>query len=150
MALVKQHDVRHVSLSEKINADGFRQWHEYELARSFGYLGLGVLSLIAGLALMEGVFDIFATAERWARLVLCFALLCVTGWAWRRFINILLAAEDLSRQAVCQNCQRYGQITALDERSNESRTQRLITCQCKKCQHVWRLAYHLQSSHVSD
>lgn len=145
---MRQDSIQHISLSEKINTDGFRQWHEYELARSFGYLGLGVLSLIAGLALMEGVFEIQRLAERGIKLLACFCLLCVTGWAWFRFINILLTAEDLSRQAVCDNCHRYGQITVLDERSNESLTQRIMTCQCNKCQHQWRLAYTLQSRDV--
>ena len=31
------------TLADQINSNGFRSWHEYELTRSFGYLGLGVI-----------------------------------------------------------------------------------------------------------
>lgn len=133
-----------MGLAEKINTTGFRQWHEYELTRSFGYLGLGVLSLVAALSLLEGVLGPGTGFGRWASVIGCFALLCVTGWAWLRFITILIIAESMSRQAVCSNCKRYGAIRIVDERSTPDLTERLLVCECKKCHHRWQASYALQ------
>ena len=131
-------------VAEKINQSGFRRWHEYELARSFGYLALGVLSLVAALALLEGVLNPSVGFGRWMNLAGCFALLCVTGWAWLQFISILILAESVSRQAVCAQCKRYGSIRIFDERSSPDLSERLLGCECKKCGHRWQASYALQ------
>lgn len=132
------------TLSEQINSQGFRRWHEYELTRSFGYLGLGLLFLIAGLAIMEGTFDLPNRAERWFKSFLSFFCLCAAGWAWLRFVKILIIAETISRQSVCGNCHRYGQIDILDERLNSEHSEHQMTCRCRKCQHIWQLTYTVQ------
>lgn len=133
-----------MSLSERINSEGFRRWHEYELTRSFGYLGLGVLSLIAALALLEGVLGPAMGLGRWASIVGCFVLLCLTGWSWLQFITILIVAESVSRQATCPQCKHYGAIQIVDERSAPDLSERLLTCECKKCRHRWQARYALQ------
>lgn len=132
------------AVSDAINANGFRRWHEYELTRSFGYLGLGVLSLIAGLAIMEATFDLANGAQRWLKLFLSFFCLWGAAWAWLRFVKILIVAEVLSRQSVCENCQRYGQITILGQDYDRQNSTHLLSCQCKKCQHIWQMSYTLQ------
>lgn len=131
-------------LAEQINSAGFRRWHEYELARSFGYLGLGVLSLIAGLALLEGVLDPGLSLGRALSLGGCFALMCLTGWSWLQFILILIVAESVSRQAICQQCKRYGAILIVDERTSPDLSERILGCECKKCGHRWQASYALQ------
>lgn len=132
------------SLSEQINSNGFRRWHEYELTRSFGYLGLGVITLVAGLALIEGAGDLRILSERLFRLVLGLVSLGITAWSWLRFLVILVTAEGASRQALCGQCNRYGRIQVTDERSSEDLSEKILTCQCKKCGHVWRMHYALQ------
>lgn len=136
------------SLQSRINAEGFRPWYEYELARSFGYLGMGVLLLVAGMASMEGIFD---SSPGWVRLpqyLSTFVCLAIAGWAWLRFIHILFFAENLSRQAICPACGRYGAIMITDERSTPDGLERVLTAQCKKCSHNWPLSYTLESSHA--
>ncbi|MFZ9480577.1 MAG: hypothetical protein ACO26Y_04030 [Burkholderiaceae bacterium] len=136
------------SLVTAINARGFREWHSYELARSFGYLALGVLMLVCALAIMEGVFERPNTFERLFKLFLTFFSLCMTGWAWWRFIQILLHAEEIGRQAVCRQCQRYGRIEALTETPTDDPQHRSLTCRCTKCDHVWSITYTVQSRNV--
>lgn len=131
-------------VSERINESGFRQWHEYELARSFGYLGLGVMALVAALALLEGVLNPGTGLGRWLNILACFALLCVTGWSWLQFISILIVAESVSRQAICSQCTRYGAIRIFDERSSPDLSERILGCECKKCGHRWQASYALQ------
>lgn len=136
------------SLQTRINADGFRRWYEYELTRAFGYLGLGVLLLVAGMASLEGIFD---SPPGWVRLpqyLTTFFCLCGAGWAWMRFVGILFFAENLSQQAVCPQCQRYGAIVVTDERSTPDGVQRLLTANCKKCEHAWQLSFDLESGHA--
>lgn len=136
------------SLVTAINAHGFREWHSYELARSFGYLALGVLMLVCALAIMEGVFERPNAFERLFKLFLTFFSLCMTGWAWWRFIQILMRAEEIGRQAVCHQCQRYGRIEALTETPTDDPQYRSLTCRCTKCAHVWPITYTVQSRHV--
>ena len=133
-----------MSLADKINEAGFRQWHEYELVRSFGYLAMGVLALIAALALLEGVLSPNTGVGRWISLGACFGLLCLTGWSWLQFLRILIVAESVSRQAICTQCQRYGSIRIVDERTSPDLSERLLGCECKKCGHRWQASYALQ------
>lgn len=132
-----ERSVREPNLSESINADGFRRWHEYQLTRSFGYLGLGVLALIASLTIMEGFFDLPSVTGRALKAFLSFCALCFTAWSWRQFINILMQAEHLSRQAFCTACGRYAQLTVIGERFDKTADAPVLTCRCKKCQSEW-------------
>lgn len=134
--------------AEQINQQGFRRWHEYELARAFGYLGLGVLALVAGLTIMEATFDQPIWSDRWLKSFLSFFCLISAGWAWLRFVRILIDAESLSRQSVCQSCQRYGQIRILEEHLDPDNGEQQMTSQCKKCQHIWPITYTVQSRHA--
>ena len=86
------------TLAEQINTTGFRRWHEYELTRSFGYLGLGVLTLFVALAMLEGVFAAPVRLEGGIRLILSFVCLWITGWAWLRFC--LLYTSELPTKRI--------------------------------------------------
>lgn len=132
------------TLAEQINSNGFRRWHEYELTRSFGYLGVGMIGLVAGLALTDGVMEIQNLPDRLFRITLSFAALWFTGWSWLKFILILIVAESVSRQAICDHCHRYGRIEIMDERSSEDLSTKVLTCRCQKCGHIWKMHYTLQ------
>jgi hypothetical protein len=142
-----EESVQTPSLSESINADGFRRWHEYELTRGFGYLALGVLALVASLAILEGILDTGSPAGKLAKAFLSFCALCLTAWSWQRFINILTRAENLSRQAVCSGCGRYAQLTVTRERCVVIDRTGVLSCRCKKCAFEWEMDYTLESSH---
>lgn len=133
------------TISELINRQGFRPWHEYELARAFGYLGLGVLALVAGLTIMEGAFNNPSWSTRWFNAFLSFFCLVGAGWAWLRFVKILILAESLSQQSVCGACQRYGQIRILEDQFDAASGEHHMIGQCKKCSHSWPITYTVQS-----
>ena len=135
--------------AQQINANGFRRWYEYQLARSFGFLGLGLLTLVAGLAFVEGIFDQRSSWGSIPDYVAAFASLCVTGWSWLRFTHLLLNAEAMSRQAICPACARYGQIRVLDDSVAETSGERTMQVECKKCQHAWPLSYTPDSLYVA-
>jgi hypothetical protein len=132
-------------IAKQINAKGFRKWHEYELVRAFGFLGLGVLGLIAAMASLEGILETRFSLAMLPKYLVTFGGLCLAGWAWIRFVSILGLAENLSRQAICPNCKRYGLLIVTDERSSPDQQERMISVTCKKCQHAWKLVYTLES-----
>jgi hypothetical protein len=135
------------ALATQINDRGFRKWHEYELIRAFGFLALGVLGLIAAMASLEGILEARFSLSMFPNYLVSFGGLCLAGWAWLRFVNILGMAEHLSRQAVCSGCERYGLLIVTDERSSANGQERQISVCCKKCQHHWKLFYTLESTH---
>jgi len=133
----------------KINSAGFRKWYEYELIRAFGFLGLGVLCLVASMASLEDILETRFDLEQAPKYILSFLALVIAGWSWYRFLNILMTAEHVSKQAVCPGCKRYGLFTVTDERSTPDQSERLLSVTCKKCGHGWRLGYPLESKHGS-
>lgn len=135
-------------LTRKINATGFRKWYEYELVRSFGFMGLGVLALIAAMASLEGILETPITLSGLPNYLISFGGLCFAGWAWLKFVSTLTIAETLSRQAICPACTRYGHITVTDERSAPDQSERVLSVTCKKCTHAWRMIYTLESKNV--
>lgn len=140
-------NIRSPRLSKSINTDGFRGWHEYELARSFGYLGLGLIALIAALSILENFFDTPSVAGKLFKAFPSFCALCFAAWSWQRFITTLIFAENLSKQAVCIGCGRYAQLTIIEERVCPADHAGVLTCRCKKCAAEWDMAYALESHH---
>lgn len=139
--------IRRPRLAESINAEGFRGWHEYELTRSFGYLGLGLIALIASLSILESFFSASAIAEKLFKAFLSFCSLCFAAWSWQRFINILLFAESLSKQAICAGCGRYAALKVVDEQPRPADGLGVLTCRCNKCANEWQMRYELESRH---
>lgn len=135
------------SLSERINTNGFQRWHEYELARSFGYLGLGLIALIGSLAILEGFFDATSVTAKIFKAILSFFPLALAAWSWQRFVQLLLFAEHLSRQAICEGCGRYGKLVVLHEDADPVRQQHALQCRCKKCGTQWEMVCVLESQH---
>jgi hypothetical protein len=128
-------------LVRQINAKGFRQWYEYELVRAFGFFALGVIALIVVMTSLEGILETRFSLVMLTNYLVSIGGICLGGWAWRRFINILGMADHMSRQAVCPSCESFGRLVVTDERSTQDRTERWISARCKKCDHTWRLFY---------
>jgi hypothetical protein len=57
-------------------------------------------------------------------------------WALRRYLYLLMHAEEVANQAVCVLCQEYGRfdVAGEDRRNGE------VTVCCRKCQHQWTIA----------
>jgi hypothetical protein len=82
---------------------GFRKWYERQLLSSHAHMVLAFLSVIALIGSMEA----FRTAEGAARLVdVLFVVVCtaIGGWALRRYLFLLMRAEQAANQASCPDC----------------------------------------------
>ena len=117
-------------LFESVKRNGFRKWYERQLLSSHAHMVLAFLSIIALLGIME--------AQRHAQGItqavnLLLVLLCaVIGvWALRRYLFLLMRAEETANQASCPDCGDYGRFRPVCERVHA-----LDVC-CRKCSRQW-------------
>ena len=58
-------------------------------------------------------------------------------WALRRYLYLLMHAEDLANQANCPTCATYGRFNLLSESKRDSH----IKVCCRKCGNSWDMHY---------
>ncbi len=123
------------SLAEGIRQVGFKKWYERELLSSHAHLLLAFLCIIAIMASMEA----FHAASMAGKLADVGFILVSTGiglWALRRYLYLLMHAEQVANQANCPSCTAYGNLTLLseDRRNGEA------LVRCRKCEHSWTIS----------
>lgn len=122
------------SLADGIRRVGFRKWYERELLSSHAHMLLAFLCVIALMAGMEAFFG----ASRSGKLTNVLLVLISGGiglWALRRYLYLLMHAEEVANQANCPQCTTYGSLTLVEE---DRRSGAALVC-CKKCQHRWTI-----------
>ncbi len=121
-------------LAEGVRRLGFRKWYERELLSSHAHL---VLTLLASVALV-GLLEVFQSAGMQERLLhaLLFGASGVIGiWALRRYLYLLMHAEELANQANCPDCGRYARF----ELVGEDRRSGAVEVRCRHCGRCWTL-----------
>lgn len=121
-------------LAEGIRRIGFRKWYERELLSSHAHMLLAFLCVIALMASMEAFRDA-STEEKLLDVALCIVSGSVGLWALRRYLFLLMHAEELANQATCPHCGLYGSLALLQE---DRRNGHALVC-CKRCAHEWTL-----------
>lgn len=56
-------------------------------------------------------------------------------WALRRYLYLLMHAEEMANQANCGQCKAYGLLLVPDDARNDAR--RLVPVCCKRCGFRW-------------
>lgn len=117
-------------LFESVKRNGFRKWYERQLLSSHAHMVLAFLSMIALVGSVE--------AQRHAQglievMDVLFVVVCaaIGIWALRRYLFLLMRAEETANQASCPDCGEYGRFKAVCERSEE------IDVRCSKCSREW-------------
>jgi predicted Zn finger-like uncharacterized protein len=124
-------------LPEGMRKHGFRKWYERELIQSHLHLVL-TLGCVIGLLGAVEVFSIKAPLSVVLGNVIAVLLCAGIGlWALRRYLYLLLHAEETANQAVCPSCEAYGRFTLVAEDSAERR----ITVRCRGCGHQWPISH---------
>ena len=123
-----------VRLAEGIRLVGFRKWYERELLSSHAHMLLAFLCVIALMASMEAFRD-SSVGEKLMDVVFCIISGSVGLWALRRYLFLLMHAEDLANQANCPHCGTYGSLTLVKEDQRNSH----VLVRCKKCTHEWTM-----------
>lgn len=122
-------------MAQVIRRHGFRKWYERELIQSHLHL---VLLLLATLGLLGSAeaYERGAPALEQVWIGLCAAASAVIGlWALRRYLYLLMHAEQVAHQAQCPACQTYARWTLIDEDESRQRLQ----VQCRQCSHRWHI-----------
>lgn len=111
---------------------GFRKWYERQLLSSHAHMVLAFLSVIA----LVGAMEAFRTAQGDAQLAnVLFVVVCaaIGAWALRRYIFLLMRAEQAANQASCPDCGDYGRFRVVGHRPRVHE----IDLRCRKCSRDW-------------
>lgn len=117
-------------LFESVKRNGFRKWYERQLLSSHAHMVLAFLSMIA----LVGSMEAQRQAEGLIQVVdVMFVLLCalIGIWALRRYLFLLMRAEETANQASCPDCGDYGRFRPVCEWVQE------IDVCCRKCSRQW-------------
>lgn len=123
-------------LVDGIRTVGFRKWYERELTRSHLSLLMLLLSGTGALVSLELVSRQAPMSDRIGSVVLLLACAAVGAVALRRYLFLLMRAEQAAQQAVCPECTTYGR---LDLAGDDPRPERMEV-RCRGCRHVWSMS----------
>ncbi|MEP7301110.1 MAG: hypothetical protein ABI699_06235 [Caldimonas sp.] len=120
-------------LDDGIRKLGFRKWYEGELTRSHLRLVLVLLCAIGALGTLELVSRQAPMTDRIGSFVLLIACACIGAVSLRRYVFLLMRAENAARQAVCPQCQAYGRLDLVRDEPRHER----MEVRCRSCSHTW-------------
>jgi hypothetical protein len=129
------------TLADGIRQVGFRKWYERELLSSHAHMALALFAVVALIASFEA-FQGANTNDKLLNTV--FVVLCaaISLWALRRYLYLLMHAEEMANQANCAQCQAYGMLQlqeVADLRRAAPAAPRLLPVCCKRCGFRWNL-----------
>jgi len=126
-----------MTLPDALRKHGFRKWYERELLGSHAHLVLLFLCSIGLLATSE-FFSLSAPlSDQLADAAAVILFVAVGVRSLRRYLYLLMHAEQVANQAVCLKCESYGRFSLIDENHGEN----VIRVRCKKCQHEWPISH---------
>lgn len=117
-------------LADGVRRVGFRKWYERELLSSHAHMVLAIFAVIGMLGSMEAMRGAPAS-EQLLDLLLLLGSGLIGFWALRRYLFLLLRAEEVANQANCEDCGEYGRFSVVDDQPLQTRV-----C-CLKCAHKW-------------
>lgn len=123
------------TLADHVQRVGFRKWYERQLLSSHAHMVLAFLSVIGLLGSLEAARGADASLQA---LDVLMALLC-TGigiWAIRRYLFLLMRAEETANQASCPDCGDYGRFRVLRQHP----AQQCVDVRCAKCTREWAIS----------
>jgi hypothetical protein len=121
-------------LAEGVRRFGFRKWYERELLSSHAHLLLTLLCTIALIGMLE-VFRGGSVGEKLLD-VLLFIVSAVIGlWSLRRYLYLLMHAEEVANQASCPACSAYARFDVVHEDRRRGQT----GVRCRACRHEWSI-----------
>ena len=126
-----------MNLPEGLRKHSFRKWYERELFSSHAHMLLLFLCTIGLLAAFE-VYSKSASVSDQVIDVFAVILFSAVGvWSLRRYLYLLMHAEQVANQAVCPHCKTYGRFSLVED----DRAGSQVRVRCKKCQHEWPIAH---------
>jgi hypothetical protein len=122
-------------LADGVRTVGFRKWYERELLSGHAHMLLAILCAVGLMASMEA-FKGGSLGEKLTDIVLVLVSAAIGVWALRRYLYLLMHAEEVANQANCPQCAAYGLFTLLQE----NRRDETVQVRCRRCQHEWQIS----------
>lgn len=119
-------------LVEGVRRFGFRKWYERELLSSHAHLLLTILCAIALIGTLEA-FQGGSPSDTLLGVVLFLLSGGIGLWALRRYLYLLLRAEEIANQASCPGCGAYARFEIVREEGASGRTR----VRCHPCGTDW-------------
>ena len=119
-------------LADGVRRHGFRKWYERELLSGHAHMLLCLLATIALLASFEAMRG-GTLGEKLMDLAFAAVSALIGVWSLRRYLYLLMHAEEVANQANCPQCTEYGRF----EVAGEDRRQKCVQVRCLKCRHHW-------------
>lgn len=126
------------TLADGIRRVGFRKWYERELLSSHAHMALALISAVAMMASFEAYRDA-STGEKLLNTAFVLVSAAIALWSMRRYLYLLMHAEEMANQANCPQCEAYGLLTLQDPQDRRESVQRLVPVCCKRCGFRWNL-----------
>ena len=124
-----------MQLAAGIRKHGFRKWYERELLQSHAHLLLLFLCSIGVMASVEVYSARAPLRDRVIDVIAILLLVAVGLWSLRRYLYLLMHAEQVANQAVCAECQTYGRFKLVSAPVDAER----VLVRCRKCEHEWTI-----------
>jgi len=121
-------------LADGVRRFGFRRWYERELLSSHAHLLLTLLCSIALIGMLE-VFKGGTLEEKLLDVLLFIASGAIGLWALRRYLYLLMHAEDVANQANCPACNAYARFDVVSEDRRLGHT----GVRCRQCAREWSI-----------
>ena len=125
-----------MKLNDGIRRWGFMTWYSRELTQA--HLRL-VLLLFSAIGLFAAVELLGREAPPGRQLLNAFLLLVclVVGlWSLRGYLHLMMRAEGIAKQAVCENCKAYGRLKLSTPEARDG----LVSVACRRCAHAWQIS----------
>lgn len=122
------------TLADSVRRIGFRKWYERQLLSSHGHMVIAFISVIGLLGSME-VSRGASGDLRVANLLSVLACAGIAFWALRRYLFLLMRAEETANQASCPDCGDYGRFQVVRHDS----VARELEVSCAKCACRWKI-----------
>jgi ABC-type nickel/cobalt efflux system permease component RcnA len=126
------------TLADGIRRVGFRKWYERELLSSHAHMALALISAVAMMASFEA-FRGASAAEKLVNTVFVVVCAAIALWSLRRYLFLLMHAEEMANQANCTQCQAYGLLQLQDPQDRRNPDGLLVPVCCKRCGFRWNL-----------
>jgi len=119
-------------LADSFRRIGFRKWYERQLLSSHPHMVLAFLSMIAIIGAMEAFRGAHGDAQLGDVLIVVVSA-GIGAWAMRRYVFLLMRAEQAASQASCPDCGAYGRFRVVGQRPRLHE----IEVRCDKCARAW-------------
>ena len=125
-----------MKLDDGIRRLGFMTWYSRELTQAHLRLVLLLFSAIGLFATLELLGREAPVTRQLLNTFLLLVCLGIGLWSLRRYLYLMMRAEGIARQAVCENCKAYGKLKLSSPEARDG----VVTVACRRCAHAWQIS----------